>query len=105
MDTEVVGTTETMDVTPIETTEEITDIEPYEGESNSMIPGALIGAGIVTAVFFGGPKVAKGVKKVAHSVKGKIDEALTKLKTKKSEDSEESNDHVVIDDVEDEKTK
>ena len=47
MDTEVVETTETMDVTPIETTEEITDIEPYEGESNSMIPGALIGAGSI----------------------------------------------------------
>lgn len=105
MDTEVVETTETMDVTPIETTEEITDIEPYEGESNSMIPGALFGAGIATAVIVGGPKVAKGVKKVAHFAKGKIDEVLTKLKTKKSKDSEESNDHVVIDDVEDEKTK
>lgn len=105
MDTEVVETTETMDETPIETTEEITDIEPYEGESNSMIPGALFGFGIATAAFVVGPKVAKGVKKGAHFVKGKIDEGLMKLKTKKSEDSEGSNDHVVIDDVEDEKTK
>lgn len=105
MDTEVVETTETMDETPIETTEEITDIEPYEGESNSVVPAVMLGAGIATAVIVGGPKLIKGAKKVAHSVKGKIDEALTKLKTKKSEDSEESNDHVVIDDVEDEKTK
>lgn len=105
MDTEVVETTETMDVTPIETTEEITDIEPYEGESNSMIPGAFLGFGIATTAFVVGPKIAKGVKKVAHFSKGKIDEVLTKLKTKKSEDSEESNDHVVIDDVEDEKAK
>ena len=105
MDTEVVETTETMDVTPIETTEEITDIEPYEGESNSVVPAVMLGAGIATAVIVGGPKIVKGVKKGAHFVKGKIDEGLTKLKTKKSEDSEESNDHVVIDDVEDEKTK
>ena len=105
MDTEVVETTETMDVTPIETTEEITDIEPCEGENNSVVPAVMLGAGIATAVTYAAPKIAKGAKKVAHSVKGKIDECLTKLKTKKSEDSEESNDHVVIDDVEDEKTK
>lgn len=104
MDTEVVETTETMDVTPIETTEEITDIEPYEGESNSVAPGVVGFVGGL-ALAYAAPKIAKGAKKIAHSVKGKIDEALTKLKTKKSEDSEESNDHVVIDDVEDEKTK
>lgn len=104
MDTEVVETTETMDETPIETTEEITDIEPYEGESNSVMPGVLgFAGGVLIAV--AAPKIYKGVKKGAHFVKGKIDEGLTKLKTKKSEDSEESNDHVVIDDVEDEKTK
>ena len=75
------------------------------GESNSVVPAVMLGAGIATAVIVGGPKLIKGVKKGAHFVKGKINEGLTKLKTKKSEDSEKSNDHVVIDDVEDEKTK
>ena len=62
MDTEVIETTETMDETPIETTEEITDIEPYEGESNSVVPAVMLGAGIATAVIVGGPKLIKGVK-------------------------------------------
>ena len=105
MDTEVVETTEEMDVTPIETTEETTDIVPCESENNSVMPAVMLGLAGGALVAVAGPKIVKGIKNGAHFVKGKIDGGLKKIKTKKSDDSEESNKYTVIDNVEDEKTK